>query len=174
MLLTYQNLKIRDAAPEDAQQLCEWWNDGRVMAHAGFPQGIHTTPEEVARQLLPDSDDTFRRLILEVDGTPTGELCVRNHGGGTAEIGIKICDLPQQGRGCGTLALQMLLTHLFARGYRRVILDTDLENARAQHVYEKLGFRRLRVNRDVWTNQMGEPRSSVDYELLPPQFTPLE
>ncbi len=36
MLLEYKNLKIRNAGESDAKQLAVWWNDGRVMAHAGF------------------------------------------------------------------------------------------------------------------------------------------
>ena len=39
MLLKYRNLTIRDAVVQDAEQLAQWWNDGRVMAHAGFPNG---------------------------------------------------------------------------------------------------------------------------------------
>lgn len=40
------NLVVRAAATEDARILCQWWNDGVVMAHAGFPMGLHTTEEE--------------------------------------------------------------------------------------------------------------------------------
>lgn len=60
----------------------------------------------------------------------------------------------------------MLITSLFNDlGYQKVVLDTNLENTRAQHVYEQLGFIKLRVNENSWTNQIGELQSSVDYEL---------
>ncbi|GMQ63572.1 hypothetical protein [Vallitalea maricola] len=36
----------------------------------------------------------------------------------------------------------------------------------AQHVYEKIGFKRIKVNYNSWKNQLGEIQSSVDYELL--------
>ena len=39
MDLQYEKLTIRDATPADAEQLTVWWNDGAVMAHAGFPNG---------------------------------------------------------------------------------------------------------------------------------------
>jgi len=45
------------------------------------------------------------------------------------------------------------------------VLDTNTNNARAQHFYEKLGFRKLGERRDCWTDQMGEPQSAIDYEL---------
>ncbi len=50
-------------------------------------------------------------------------------------------------------------------GYDVIKLDTNLENKRAQHVYEELGFRRIRVNIDSWKDQLGRDQSSVDYEL---------
>lgn len=173
VLLTHANLRIRGAMLEDAPLLCRWWNDGRVMAHAGFPHGLYTNPEEIREALRADADDTCRRLILEVDGIPVGEMSYRNKGKKTAEIGIKICEVSQQGKGYGTLFLMMLISGLFQGGYEKIVLDTNLNNVRAQHVYEKLGFQRVRVNRDAWMNQLGEPQSSVDYALEKAGFVPL-
>lgn len=36
MKIQYENLTIRQAEVADAEQLAAWWNDGAVMAHAGF------------------------------------------------------------------------------------------------------------------------------------------
>lgn len=131
MLLKHGNLTIRNAAEEDAAQLALWWNDGRIMAHAGFPNG-------------------------------TGQ---------TAEIGIKLCDFSKQNKGIGKILLSMLIASLFQDlGYRRIILDTDLGNKRAQHVYEQLGFTKLRVRENAWRDQVGTLRSSVDYELYQKDF----
>ena len=55
-------------------------------------------------------------------------------------------------------------------GYRRIVLDTNLNNRRAQHVYEQLGFRRLGVRKDAWRDQLGVLQSAVDYELRPEDF----
>ena len=43
--IQYENLTIRQAEVADAKQLAAWWNDGAVMAHAGFPNGLGTTEE---------------------------------------------------------------------------------------------------------------------------------
>lgn len=173
MLLTYKNLKIRNATADDTPLLCQWWNDGAVMAHAGFPNGLGTTPGEIANALAADSDDTCRRLIIEADDMPIGEMNYRNKGDAVAEIGIKICDFNQQGNGYGTVFLKMLISSLFANGYAKIILDTNLNNTRAQHVYEKLGFQKVCVRHNSWKNQLGEPQSSVEYALLPSQFSGL-
>ena len=159
------DLRIRNATQADAARLAAWWNDGRVMAHAGFPHGLGTTPEEVARKLQEDREETGRRLILEESGRPIGEMCYRMMGQGKAEIGIKICEAARQEQGYGRIALSLLIRALFDRGVSAVVLDTDLENRRAQHVYASLGFTRLGVRRDCWRNQVGELRSAVDYEI---------
>lgn len=65
----------------------------------------------------------------------------------------------------------MLINDLFKDlGYKKIVLDTNLNNLRAQHVYEKLGFQKLRVNVDAWKNQLGELQSSIDYELEEKDF----
>lgn len=170
MYLTYQNITIRNAAAEDAAILARWWNDGTVMAHAGFPKGLGTNPGKIAAELLTDSDDTRRRLMLLLDDTPIGELCYRMTDPQTADIGIKICERSFQEKGIGRTALSMLIDSLFSMGCTKITLDTNLKNTRAQHVYELLGFQKLRINLDSWRNQLGELESSVDYELTEENF----
>lgn len=170
MYINYHQITIRNAASDDAPQLAAWWNDGTVMAHAGFPNGLGITVEEIITSLATDSDDSRRRLILEYSGQPIGEMCYRNERNQSADIGIKICNSAFREQGIGRLALSMLIRHLFERGYTKIVLDTDLENTRAQHVYEKLGFQKLRVNQNSWKNQLGQWRSSVDYELTEETF----
>ena len=50
-MIQYENLTIRQAEVDDAKQLAAWWNDGAVMAHAGFPNGLGTTEDEVVKGL---------------------------------------------------------------------------------------------------------------------------
>ena len=171
MLLKYNNLSIRNATINDAEQLALWWNDGKIMEHAGFPNGTGQTPDSIADSLKNDTDDTHRRLIIEIDNVAVGEMNYRNKGNHTAEIGIKICDFSKQNRGTGKVLLSMLISYLFHDlGYQKIILDTNVKNKRAQHVYERLGFRKLRVNENSWTNQIGELQSSIDYELYQTSF----
>ncbi len=170
MYLKHNDLVIRNAGPEDAAQLAAWWNDGAVMAHAGFPLGLGTTPETVAAGMSRDSDDTRCLLILEYQGRSIGEMSFRCRQDGAAEMGIKICDAAMQERGLGRQYLSMLIAALFGRGQRKIVLDTNLNNLRAQHVYESLGFTRLGVQENCWQDQLGRPQSAVDYELLPENF----
>lgn len=170
MELIHNNISIRNAAATDAHQLALWWNDGSVMAHAGFPNGLGTTPKEICSQLETDDDSTRRRLILQYNDLPIGEMGYYNLGNHIAEIGIKICDTRYQEKGIGRIALSMLIRELFHRGFTKIVLDTNLSNTRAQHVYEKLGFQKVGVHLDSWTDQLGQLQSAVDYELTESQF----
>lgn len=171
MFIKKDNLTIRNALVKDAEMLTSWWNDGAVMAHAGFPNGLGQTVRETAESLEKDTNDTHRRLIIEIDDIPVGEMNYRNKGNKTAEIGIKICDFSKQDKGMGTKLLSMLINSLFNDyEYEKIILDTNVKNVRAQRVYEKLGFCKLKVNADSWKNQLGELQSSIDYELIKEKF----
>lgn len=172
MFLKQDNLTIRNAVAADAQQLAAWWNDGSVMAHAGFPNGLGISPEEIASSLSKDTDELHRRHIIEENGVPIGEMNYRNKGNGIAEIGIKICVPSCQNRGLGKQLLRIFIGGLFDDlGYDEIILDTNLNNLRAQHVYESLGFEKVRVNIDSWTDQLGNKQSSVDYHMKNPHIS---
>ena len=174
MLLNHKNLTIRNATIDDARLLASWWNDGAVMAHAGFPNGTGETPAGIAERIGTDTDE-HRRLIIELAHRPIGEMNYTRHpdqeSKKTAEIGIKICDFSEQEKGYGKIVLSMMISSLFSDfGYQKIILDTNLNNKRAQHVYETLGFKKLQVRENSWRNQLGELQSSVDYELFPEDF----
>lgn len=162
--IQYENLTIRQAEASDARQLAAWWNDGAVMAHAGFPHGIGTTEAEVIQGLNQGC------LIIEEHGRLIGECNYRKVADGVAEIGIKICETDAQNRGIGRKILSMLIGWLFQNGYSKIVLDTNVKNTRAQHVYESLGFRKVRTNIDAWRDQMGQLQSSIDYELVERDF----
>ena len=170
MYLHQHELTIRDALPADAPLLCRWWNDGKVMEHAGFPQGLGTSVEKITQKLL-EPDNRTHLLIIESEGLPIGEMNWRREESDHAEIGIKICESDRQEKGFGSRLIAMLCRDLFAnRGIARITLNTMLENQRAQHVYEKLGFVKTGVRENCWRDQTGKLRTAVDYQLLPQQL----
>ena len=164
---THGDLLIRNATVEDAEQLCAWWNDGKVMAHAGFPNGLGTTVEEVRKQL----EEGFGPLIIVYKGTPIGEMSGSDAEEDVCEIGIKICDFSMHNKGLGKIALSLFIDALFNEyDYKKVILDTNVKNSHAQHIYEQLGFQKVRTNENAWQDQLGVWQSSIDYELTKDLF----
>lgn len=83
MKIQYENLTIRQAEASDARQLTAWWNDGAVMAHAGFPNGLSTTEEKVIEELGGG------RMVIEEDGRLIGECIYRKVNNDVAEIRYK-------------------------------------------------------------------------------------
>jgi aminoglycoside 6'-N-acetyltransferase len=85
-----------------------------------------------------------------------------------ADIDIFIA-ADHQERGLGSEAMTVALAHLMEeRGHHRVTLTTSPENARAIHVYEKLGFRRVGVLRKSQLNAAsGEWEDELLMELVP-------
>ena len=80
--IRYENLTIRQAEAADAKQLAAWWNDGAVMAHAGFPNGVGTTEEEVARGLGKGS------LVIQENDRLIGECNYCDAGAGCSKTAI--------------------------------------------------------------------------------------
>ena len=171
MNLKYNKITIREAVPADAELLCAWWNDGSVMAHAGFPNGLGTTKEAIIEKLEAQEIQNTCRHIIEYDGRSIGEMNYIRMNESACEMGIKICEADMQNKGIGKVVLSLFINGLFEQlGYDTICLDTNLNNKRAQHVYEQLGFQKVRVNVDSWRNQLGELQSSVDYALTRESF----
>ena len=155
-------LTMRPACAGDAPLLCSWWNNGALMAHAGFPQGIGITEQEIILQMKHDK--ASHRLMLLENGNSVGEAVWRSRNG-IAEIGIKICVPTALNRHLGTQYLQELLRMLFKEyGFEQVVLTTSVENNRARHVYEKLGFvQTATFSFQTW--QMPHPCNALEYRL---------
>ena len=169
MEVTENTLRIRRATAEDAGILCRWWNDGRLMGDVGFPMGLGTTEAAVSRQI--EFPDKHHLLILEVAGIPIGEANYAEENGDSVGIGIKIGCLDMQNKGYGTLFIRLMVRELFsAKQYDKIVLNTDADNTRAQRVYEKIGFKKNGSYADTWTDQMGNSRGHIAYELHKDDF----
>ena len=127
MNIKYNQLCIRNAEKKDCEQLAAWWNDGTVMAHAGFPNGLGTSAAEIEKQIADDSDETRRRLIIEYNDVRIGEMSFYVFENHRYEIGIKICESDYQEKGIGRVVLSMLIEELFRMGANVIFLDTNLK-----------------------------------------------
>lgn len=170
MDINKDKIHIRNSVIIDCEQLAEWWNDGKVMVHAGFPNGIGISSDEIKRQILQESDENGRTLIIEYDNFPIGEMNYRIIQNNKIEIGIKICNPHYHEIGLGRVILSLFIKELFNIGCKVIILDTNVNNKRAQHIYEILGFKKIRINSDSWKDQLGNLQSSIDYELIEDNF----
>ena len=74
MRIEKDNIVIRSANLKDAEILNHWWNDGSVMEHAGFPNGLGQSMEETIECVKRNEGHISQLCIIEIDGKPVGEL----------------------------------------------------------------------------------------------------
>lgn len=170
MIKQKNNVIIRSLKISDIETLADWWASGKVMAHAGFPNGIETDKLKIESDIIERSKTKFPKseiLMITLDpNQDIGELNYRITNSNIYEIGIKICELSLHGKGYGTTAIELLLDYLFNEyNAEKVILDTNLKNKGAQKFYERLGFEKIGVRENCWLNQLGVLQSVVDFEM---------
>lgn len=178
MRIKKDNIIIRSATLNDAIQLNKWWNDGSVMEHAGFPNGIGQSLDDTIANIMGREGKLSNLCMIEIDDKPVGELSYSIRGDGAAYPGWKICDFNYQNQGCGPKIIMMLLEFIFTDEainskfpIEKIIWDTDIENKRAQYVYEnKIGAKRIGMRKDSWKDQTGRLRTAVDYEISKEEF----
>jgi RimJ/RimL family protein N-acetyltransferase len=168
MEIKNQKLTLRSAIEQDAIQLTKWWNDGQVMAHAGFPKGLNVKVYDIKKKINKMNCNVMKEQLFMIlyDDINIGEMHYRIDEQG-ANIGIKICDFTFHNKGLGTEALRILISFLFEKiKVKRIYLDTNVRNINAQKTYEKLGFNKIGLSSDVFIDQLGIPQSCYDYELI--------
>lgn len=168
--LTKDNQALRQADNNDVEALLSWWNDGKVMSHAGFPNGLNKNEQDILNELSTNNKEQ-RRLIMLYDDFRIGEMSYKHIGNDVYDFGIKICNEEYQNRHLGPKYLALLFDYLFDElNAKTIILDTDLENTRAQKVYERIGFTNKVIKYNSWVNAVGETRSSVSYSMNKEQY----
>jgi RimJ/RimL family protein N-acetyltransferase len=171
MVLYHGKGAIRQATKDDAETLAQWWSNGNVMAHAGFPLGIKTDIDKLKHRLSSQSDNDILWIIEDDNARPIGEMhyTIEDE---KATLGIKICDASKQNKGLGTIILKRMIAHIFSyHTVDYIWLDTMIENTRAQHVYESLHFKKINILKDAWKDQLGNLRTAIEYKLPRETYT---
>ena len=167
MKIEYASFCIRNADVSDAKIICKWWNDDNLAKTIGFSNNFNIKEEEIIMQLTHDRN----HLILGYQSQPIGEVIFREVGYKTIKLMIRICVSSLRDRGYGKIFISMILQVLFYElDHEKIIIDTDLENIRAQHVFSTLGFNKIRVNMDCYKDHHGDMHSLVEYELYRDEF----
>ena len=121
-----------------------------------------------------DEEDALT-LVIEVNASGAVAGCIQYTEEADPDYFSAAVDIfvgtAAQGRGVGPDAMRTLIAWLFdVRGHHRLTVDPAAANARAIHVYEKLGFRPVgvlrryeRVEDDFW-------RDALLMELLAEDF----
>lgn len=169
--MTTERLVLRALRIEDADALHPMYSDVDANTYGSRPATttIDESRERVARAL---ADTTWRAwaITLKGDDTALGTAVIgtvagyEKRQGKVTEIGY-ILSRAYWGHGYVTEAVAALIDLLFAEGQRRVVADTDPDNAPSIAVLKRLGFTLEARLRAEWETHIGV-RDSLIWGLL--------
>ncbi len=129
---------LRPASASDVPLFVRWFADREIFV---YWDGAPKEPDQVVREGYTGSDrPQTEPFIVEAAGEPVGYI--QYYVDDPTSGGIDMFLIPSaRGRGLGPDAARALVGYLLeARGWRRVIVDPGVENARAIRAWEKAGF----------------------------------
>ncbi|MGI6145718.1 MAG: GNAT family N-acetyltransferase [Peptococcia bacterium] len=143
-MLQGKNIYLRLLESEDLPYRVKWLNDDEVSSGITIDGPISLAKTQAWFQHVIKEDINRHFVIVDKNtNKPIGILGVvaidfRNR---KAELYIAIGNKNYWGRGLGSEALHIALEYSFMElDLNRIYLFTNINNTRAQHVYEKNGF----------------------------------
>ncbi|MFD1178977.1 GNAT family N-acetyltransferase [Paenibacillus puldeungensis] len=153
-ILYGKQIYLRPAVPNDLDDYYTYLCDAEVGKFTGTQQTF--TKEGTVRWLekisTPDDSRVDLMIITKDTDQLVGEVVLNDIDpvNRSANIRIGITGGENRGKGYGSEALLLMLWHAFEKLHlHRVELGVFAFNKRAVHVYEKLGFNREGVQRDL-------------------------
>jgi RimJ/RimL family protein N-acetyltransferase len=147
--------RLRELERKDIIIINKWRNDPDLVASLGAPfRYINADVDnEWFDNYMHNRNNAVRCAIIgsENDGIiGIVSLVLIDTLNQSAEFHIMIGDKENQGKGAGTFAVKAMLDHgFFDLNLRRIELAVLVDNHKAQHLYEKIGFRKEGTKRQV-------------------------
>jgi len=169
---------LRPLEPEDTEIVHRWYEDAEFLAlMGGRPASLAERRSRIERRAADPPIDVMNLAVCRLDyGRVIGRVDVFeiDPWNGSAGFGIGIGDGADRDHGHGRDAVLALCDYVFGQlRLERLWLTTDADNARAQHVYESVGFRREGVARHAYY-QDGRYQDDVRMAILRADWLALE
>ncbi len=138
--------KLRELYKTDLQKINEWRNKKELIDCLGAPFRYINLDVDIEwyENYMRNRTNAVRCAVTEADNDEIlglVSLVAINHTDRSAELHIMIGDEKNHGKGIGTFAVNEILNHAFNNmNLHRVELALLEDNAKAKHLYEKLGF----------------------------------
>lgn len=167
---------LREIEKKDLVYINKWRNNPDLIMWLGAPfRYINIdVDEEWYASYMSSRSNTIRCSIIDMNSNETvGLVSLTNidYINQSAIFHIMIGELKNQGCGVGTFAIKSILKHAFCNvNLRRIELSVLADNTRAQHVYEKIGFRREGMLRKAYFKN-GEFVDVYIYAILRDEYS---
>ncbi len=157
------NLTLRAAAAGDLDAIMA------IERTPGFERWVGRSSAEEHRAMMNDANYAY--LVGEADDAVVAFAILRDLGDLHGNRYLKRVAVERPGEGVGGAFLARVVDWAFDRvGAHRFWLDCFSHNARAQRVYEKLGFTRDGVLREAYLGADGVRRDLTMMALTRPQW----
>ncbi|MGN1027112.1 MAG: GNAT family N-acetyltransferase [Faecousia sp.] len=160
-------ITVLETSEKDLTSVQQLWADGDVMKYVGFPDGLQQTDEDMAQwyKWVQSSRPRLNHYSVFEDGIYCGETFyeIDERRDNSAALDIKLFPFAR-GRGIATKALSFAIEEAFRHGASKVWVDPKPLNEKAIRLYERLGFDRRAMPKDL---QESEGYSSIYMEKLP-------
>jgi ribosomal-protein-alanine N-acetyltransferase len=166
VFLSGDRVDLRTIEESDLDFLQEAINDPAIRQHLTIRRPVNREQEEEWFEEQVTSDDPINLLIVGAEG-PAGTIGLGpiDDPNGTAELGIWL-QKSDWGRGYGTEASRLLISHAFNRlRIHRIEARVFEGNEASQNLWETLGFEHEAVHRDA-VYLHGEYRDVHRYAVL--------
>lgn len=158
-------ISIREARPSDVRAIREIY---AIPAVACF---VSTRDEQEISHAIDGTASTYF-LACGADQSVAGMALVRGLDDVNLSAEIRQLATCRQGLGVGGALLAWLLQHLFCvKHFNRVWLDVFPQNARARHLYTKLGFCEEGLLREAYLRD-GNFQSAIVMSILRADYRP--
>lgn len=143
----FGQLRVRALGPDDAPLLAAFFRGLSERSRGWFRP--HTYTREGAARVVEQAGAPNALYFLVLHGeVPAAEGFLTNLQSDRPTLGIAVGDAYQDA-GIGRLLMRFLVDVARRLGRRGVRLTVDDDNPRAIHVYERLGFKLVRVMREM-------------------------
>ncbi len=139
------DVSFRPLVEADLPAVMRWLADPEVVQFYGDPPADLAAARE--DYVTPSLDSPTWRYVIEWRGQGVGEIQYYHRYAGEeyewdAGIDIFIGDPDARGHGVGLEAIRVMLRYLFeVKRVHRALIDPEVGNERAVHVYQRAGFR---------------------------------
>ena len=170
MFISEENISLRIAEPEDAQQIYDWENDRNLwqVSETSCPTSLF----QIEQFLLGNGDLYANRQLRLMIGLkdiarPIGSIDLFDFDPVNSRVGIGVLvENGYRGNGYAAKAIKLCVEYLFKDVMvHQVHCIIDENNLESRHLFEGLGFQACEKRKD-WTKTVDGYTDVMFYQLL--------
>lgn len=166
-IIIANSIYLRPITLDDTELIVKWRNTKFVQDNFIFREKFTSAMHNNWMKTKVDTGEVVQYIICEFNDNPIGSVYYRDFDAiqKSAEFGIFIGEENALGKGYGKEATSLFIQYGFnSMGLDKIILRVIDTNRRAEHVYEKVGFKIIREEKEI-SQPSGEELNVIFMEM---------